>query len=62
MREIAWLIETTLGQTLYYSKTGFCSVASHGERYPTREAAEAVAKLMRTPTRVVEHAWEDYPR
>lgn len=61
MAELWWLIETTLGDTpLYYSKTGFCNVADHGERFPSRAAADAVAKGIREPVRVVEHCWGQF--
>jgi len=60
--EIAWLIEMdAAGHTLYWSEQGFCSIANHGERFPTREEAEEIARTMKTPTRICEHLWTGSP-
>ena len=56
--EIAWLVETKHGQPiLYWSSEGFCSIASHGERFDTQEEAEAICKTLVTPTHAREHQW-----
>jgi len=60
--EIAWMIEMdAAGHTLYWSEQGFCSIANHGERFPTRQEAEEMARTIKTPTRVCEHLWTVTP-